>query len=430
MRTTSLVLALSLLWITACTPAAADIIQVGSWNIEWLGKPEMRKSAAQQPADLAAEIAASGVDVLALQEICDDFPEHDRLGNKTLDEVCAILNRRGGAQWKYELFPKRDPYAETQLTGVAWNQARVQRVGGAMRIEPVDLLGDNFITWDRQPYAAKFSAGEGKTDFVIIPLHMKSNYGASTSKMAQHRAAEASALVGQLPAIKQAFGDDDIILIGDTNMLSADEPGLKKFVQAGFRDLNAQDQNTHVENAPFDRALVPNKQPEFANARETVHYAKNKREFNDKLSDHYLISFQILVGKDDDEGGAPAAMPIAPQTPRPSPQQPTDLQILAVLPDPFGPDDGKEAVVLASSSTRPLKLDGWKLTDDDGGEIKLSGEIPPCSVITIHSPGQSWLSNSGDELRLVDPQGTVIDDVTYARDDVKPGKYVTNLKRK
>ncbi|MCC9606636.1 endonuclease/exonuclease/phosphatase family protein [Blastopirellula sp. JC732] len=430
MRISSLLIALSLLCTGACTPAAADIIQVGSWNIEWLGKPEMRNSPPQKPEDLAAEIETAGVDVLALQEICDDYPEHDRLGNKTLDQVVALLNRRKGNDWKYELFPKRDVYAEAQLTGVAWNEARVKRVGGAMRIEPVDLLGDNYYTWDRQPHAAKFSAGEGKTDFVIIPLHMKSNYGSSTSEMAKHRAAEASALIVELPKIKKTFGDDDIILIGDTNMLSAKEEGEKKFVGAGFRDLNAEDQNTHVKDAPFDRVFVPKDQKEFANSREVVHTAKNSRDYERKLSDHYLISFQILVGADDDDGGAPPAASVAPQMPRPSPQKSTDLQILAVLPDPYSQDDGKEAVVLASSSTRALSLDGWKLLDDDGGEIKLSGEIPPCSVITIHNPGQSWLSNSGDELRLVDPQGTIIDDVSYTRDDVAPGKYVTNLKRR
>ncbi|UUO06814.1 lamin tail domain-containing protein [Blastopirellula sp. J2-11] len=430
MRTISLLVALSLLWITACTPASADIIHVGSWNIEWLGKPEMRKSPQQKPADLAAEIRASGVDVLALQEICDDYPEHDRLGNKTLDEVCVVLNRQAGNQWKYELFPKRDIYAEDQLTGVAWNEARVQRVGGAMRITPVDLLGDNYITWDRQPYAAKFSAGEGKTDFVVIPIHMKSNYGDSAGEMRKHRAAEASALIAELPAVRKMFGDEDIIILGDTNALSADEEGIQKFVKAGFRDLNAADRSTHTKDAPFDRALVPQNQPEFANAREVIHSGQDRRDYRNKLSDHYLISFQILTGKDDDQGGAPQAASTAPQTPRPSPQQPTDVQILAVLPDPFAQDDGKEAVVIANSSTRAVSLAGWKLTDDDGGEIMLSGEIPPCSVITIHHPQEAWLSNSGDELRLLDAKGAVIDEVTYGREDVKPGKFVTNLKRR
>lgn len=429
MRLTPLFIVLTLLLTSGCTPASADIIQVGSWNIEWLGKPEMRKSPPQKAEDLAAEISASGVDVLALQEISDDFPAHDHLGNKTLDEVCALLNRRAGNQWKYELFPKRDLYAEDQLTGVAWNEARVQRVGGALRITPVDLLGDNYITWDRQPYAAKFSAGEGKTDFVVIPIHMKSNYGGNVSAMSKHRAAEASALIAELPAVRKIFGDDDIIILGDSNALSAQEEGLEKFAKAGFRDLNSADRSTHVKDAPFDRALVPLNQPEFANAREVIHYGKNSRDYRDKLSDHYLISFQILVGKDDDQGTAPPVASTAPQMPRPSPQQPSDVQILAVLPDPFAQDDGKEAVVIANSSTRPLKLDGWKLTDDDGAEIKLSGEIPPCSVITVHHPHEAWLSNSGDELRLIDAKGTIIDEVSYSRDDVKPGKFITNLQR-
>ncbi|MFI4874495.1 MAG: lamin tail domain-containing protein [Blastopirellula sp. JB062] len=421
----------------ACAPASADVIQVGSWNIEWLGKPEKRKNPPQLSADIAAEIAASGVDVLALQEICNNFSTHERIGNKTLDDVCAILNRRSGNQWKYELFPKRDPYATEQLTGVAWNESRVRRVGDAMRIKPIDLPNDDFVTWDRQPYAAKFSSGEGKTDFVVIPIHMKSNYGDSVSRMRKHRAAEAKALIEQLPNVRRTFGDDDLIIIGDTNALSADEEGLQALVKAGFRDLNSADRSTHVKDDPFDRAFVPQNQPEFANAREVVHYGRNGRDYRKKLSDHYLISFQILAGKDDDaDGDGPEPSDTAapqmskPQAPKPSPQQASDVRILAVLPDPFAQDDGNEAVVIANSSTLPVSLQGWRLSDDDGAKILLQGEIPACSAITVRHAHESWLSNGGDELRLHDAQGTLIDEATYRREDVRPGKFITNLNRR
>ncbi len=53
------------------TPA----ITVGTWNIEWLGKPNMRSGVAhdvaQKPDDLAAYIDLSDVDILALEEIDD-----------------------------------------------------------------------------------------------------------------------------------------------------------------------------------------------------------------------------------------------------------------------------------------------------------------------------------------------------------------------
>ncbi|XZE33737.1 hypothetical protein SH501x_004532 [Pirellulaceae bacterium SH501] len=54
----------------------ADKVRFGAWNIEWLGKPENRRGTgedlAQTKDNLAKYIAASGVSVLALEEICDD----------------------------------------------------------------------------------------------------------------------------------------------------------------------------------------------------------------------------------------------------------------------------------------------------------------------------------------------------------------------
>src|SRR5271155_2580886 len=65
-------------------------VRLGTWNIEWLGNPGMRKKAAQKPEDIAKYIMASKVDLLGLNEITTNL-EGETLGNKTLIEVLAII---------------------------------------------------------------------------------------------------------------------------------------------------------------------------------------------------------------------------------------------------------------------------------------------------------------------------------------------------
>src|SRR5262245_63865600 len=89
-----------------------SIARIGTWNIEWLGRPEKRgdidKDIPQSPADIAKYIIASKVDILALNEISHDGESIDPPTNKTLTEALSLVKKETGKTWKHMLFPKDD----------------------------------------------------------------------------------------------------------------------------------------------------------------------------------------------------------------------------------------------------------------------------------------------------------------------------------
>lgn len=283
------------------TSALAGQVVLGSWNIEHLGD----RKEGQAPTDLAAMLRIASLDVLALQEIHDTDPGPAMVNDK-LDATFAKLKEDGAGSWSYVLHPEREGVTRNQHVGVAWNADRVRLVGEPFRIA---VRYDDDETWKRSPYASLFRTVDGKFDFVVISLHMKSNNvvkGLPEPK--EIRRLEAVALTEQLDAVRKHFqGERDIVLIGDTNCLSADEPSLAAYETAGFRDLNATDTGTYwsiykgkESNPPFDRVIVPDDQPEFLNCHQYVLMPVAKPEHKDRLSDHWLIATSIATDSDDD----------------------------------------------------------------------------------------------------------------------------------
>ena len=149
-------------------------IHLGSWNIEHLSKRGGREESAYA---LTEHIEMASLDVLALQEVYVTHKEDGLLRNAELDMVMSLLKEHTADSWKYELFPNRDPDDESQLCGVIWN-ASVMDWLGTQKLE-VSHRKDGYSLWDRVPHAVHFKYRQ-KTDFVVIPLHMKSNYGGAS----------------------------------------------------------------------------------------------------------------------------------------------------------------------------------------------------------------------------------------------------------
>ncbi len=272
---------------------AEDQLRIGSWNIQNLGE----RAWGQHPKALAQHLWLAGLDLLVLQEIHETDGVPQRMGNKKLDEVFRLLNARSQAEWTYRLLPKNDPKDGRRLCAVAWNRKRVRLVGAPLRIAFKEADRE---VWRRPPYALKFSAGEGRSDFVLIPLHMKSNHdGAERAR--RMRAREARALAAVLPHLRRVFEDRDIILAGDTNSLSPDEESLAIFRRAGLNDLNAAGAATYVDGkASLDRFLVASEQAEFKFSRQYALTPADRRRHAGKLSDHYLILMAVRILEDDD----------------------------------------------------------------------------------------------------------------------------------
>ena len=157
---------------------------------------------------------------------------------------------------------------------------------------------DGYSLWDRAPHAIQFKYRQ-KTDFVVVPLHMKSNFGgASRAKRVRKR--EAKTLVSKLPALADSLGELDIVLIGDTNCLNSAEPALSVIADAGFEDLNEADTGTFISGAPFDRVFIPQDRKVFQFSRQYVVVSANPADHDKYLSDHYLIKTVLKIRTDDD----------------------------------------------------------------------------------------------------------------------------------
>ena len=308
------------LWLMACFLAftassvlGQDRIRVGAWNIETLGSPEsrdyLRKSpsngygVARKPPELADLIEALRLDVLALSEIDDTKAGDGTATNRVLDEAFGILNRRDGNDWTYRLFPKRIRRHSSQHTGLAWNRRCIRAVGRRFRVPVTDVTSRRFFEWDRHPHAMKFTRGRGRTDFVVIPIHMKAGRNEAAVKQ---RRSEAEALVRELSEIQDHFQDQDIILIGDFNMLRRSEPAGRVYRRkGGLFDLNYTDRSTHIADLPFDRCYIPRAQRgnEFAGVtqvRIATPPPAAQRRFRRQLSDHWPIVLEFAEQVDDD----------------------------------------------------------------------------------------------------------------------------------
>lgn len=284
-------------------PKSADVVRVGAWNIEWLGSPENRSGPAREfaqfPEVLADYVLSAGVDVLGLAEIAATN-EEPPLRSAILDRVFEIVKEKGGGTWEHELFPART--GRNQNLGIAWDATRVQRIGAARVVCAPDERGETGeIYLSRTPHAVTFRAGDAQTDFVVVPVHLKSNRGGD---FATHRAKEAEFLLTALPA---AAVDPDVIIIGDFNCSNAREPAPAALAGAGFVDLNASDASTHWRYGALDRGFVPAAQPEFARrefevVREEYLSARqmDAEAFKKHLSDHFMVVTQVQVGPDDD----------------------------------------------------------------------------------------------------------------------------------
>lgn len=289
-------------------PASTDAITIASWNIEWLGNPSQRsgeaKGVAQETADLAEAIKRSDAAVIALQEISPTGTPGpgDTPRSKELDAVASKL----GTDWSYLLFPSR---SGDQFTGFLYNAAVVSlvsdREGDAWRVPvPTRRSSQGSGLWVRPPAAVKFSAGPGKSDFVLIVVHMKADF---EGQFARHRDEEARALAALLPDVRRVFKDEDILVLGDTNMTDDNEPAEKIYENAGLKDLNTANAGTHWRGGGTDKIFVPAGQPEFASSTfrvithdRVLNRSMSPAAYKRRFSDHYMVTTKLGVWDDDD----------------------------------------------------------------------------------------------------------------------------------
>ncbi len=293
-----------------------SFLQIGSLNIEHLSGAS-REDKKQTAYAISEHIEMAGIDILALQEIYVTSTDDDgKRRNSELDRICELLEEHLRVKWDYKLYPKRQANRKTQLVALLWNTSRVRK-SDEMKI-PVEHEKDGFPLWDRAPHAVKFSMlmdvwvktdgvwkqQEEQKSIIVIPVHMKSNYGGPT-KARRVRQHEAQTLVHNLPGVRETLKDESIVIIGDTNCLNAYEPAIETFVDAGFRDLNNNDSATYWSKSygesPFDRAFVAEGRNEFKYTRQYVLRSSDLNRHDRFISDHYMIKISVKTYLDDSD---------------------------------------------------------------------------------------------------------------------------------
>src|SRR5512139_244461 len=101
-----------------------------------------------------------------------------------------------------------------------------------------------------------------------------------------------------------------------------------------------------------------------------------------------------------------------------------DVVVVAALPDPEGPDRGHELVTLLNTTAVPIDLTGWGLVDAAGGRKVLAGTIAGGAVTQVEVDGPVQLGNGGDSVVLLSSSGESIDQVTYAKNQVRTGRTI------
>ncbi|MEO1237112.1 MAG: hypothetical protein AAFX76_10020, partial [Planctomycetota bacterium] len=161
-------------WCIAVLAAASaigqtpdDTLRIGSWNLD-LHRVNAESGGWQRNPSgetLAAVFRLMSADVVVLQEVAIRV---DRQGPRPRNPQLTEALRRLDGDWEHVLVPTAYTRHSNMATGVAWNRRRVSLVNGPLGWKPPvrhrEVGGSR--AWLRPPHGFKFSAGEGRTDFV------------------------------------------------------------------------------------------------------------------------------------------------------------------------------------------------------------------------------------------------------------------------
>jgi micrococcal nuclease len=102
-----------------------------------------------------------------------------------------------------------------------------------------------------------------------------------------------------------------------------------------------------------------------------------------------------------------------------------DVAIVGLLPDPAGPDAGRETITLKNNSNVGQSLDGWVLKDAANHQMVLGPTtVAPSATDEITVQGRLSLNNKGDEITLLDKNGKRKSQVAYTARQVSSGQPI------
>jgi 5'-nucleotidase len=238
------------------TPAPEDVggdIRVASFNVlnyfvhfggDARGADD-EAGLAKQEAKIVAAISALDADVIALEEIENSVRFAPNDPQMALKRLVAALNTRDGAgTWDYVRSPANLPPAAQQdfiTTAIIFKPGAVTPSGASQTIN------DETVWFNaREPIAQTFTAGQ--VTFTVVANHMKSksssdsatgdnaDAGDGQGAFNGDRVRQARSLTAFVESLKTSSGSDDVIVLGDFNAYTHEDP-MQVFYDASLDDV-------------------------------------------------------------------------------------------------------------------------------------------------------------------------------------------------
>ncbi|MGR6963809.1 ExeM/NucH family extracellular endonuclease [Geodermatophilus sp. URMC 61] len=199
----------------------------------------------EQAGKIVPAIRALGADVVTLLEIEDTDTTGLTPGNAdtALADLVRRLDEAAGAEvWAYVPLPQ-ELYAvprDAIRNGIVYRTDRVQPVG-----DPVGLADESVWANAREPQAQTFAA-DGDA-FTVVANHFKSKSpgdatgdnvddGDGQGQWNGDRVRQARSVAAFAAGLAQRTGDPDVVLMGDLNAYSQEDP-VEELRAAGWTDL-------------------------------------------------------------------------------------------------------------------------------------------------------------------------------------------------
>ena len=210
----------------------------------------------RQQAKIVDAINTLDASVVSLEEI-----ENSDAFGKDRDESLSILvdalnAEAGGERWAFAQSPQSLPADEDVIrTAFIYQPDEVQPVGDSAILTDSDAFGNA-----REPLAQAFTTGDDEEPFVAIVNHFKSkgsgsgdgnvDNGDGQGNSNADRVAQAQALVGFADEQKEAAGTEDVVLLGDFNSYTEEDP-MQVFYEAGYTNIGKEftDEQTYLFGA-------------------------------------------------------------------------------------------------------------------------------------------------------------------------------------
>ncbi|MFJ2317256.1 ExeM/NucH family extracellular endonuclease [Glutamicibacter sp. NPDC087661] len=201
----------------------------------------------RQQSKIVAALGKFTADVVVLEEI-ENSARFGQNRDAALAHLVNELNQEAGQKvWSYVPTPSVVPADEDVIrTAIIYRDKSVKPIDESV------ILDDPAFVNARDPLAQAFQrvGGNQNTRFLVVANHFKSkgsdpadgsgnaDSGDGQGAWNEARVGQAEALVGFADGLKKSRNTDQVLLAGDFNSYSAEDP-MQVLVEAGYVDLGA-----------------------------------------------------------------------------------------------------------------------------------------------------------------------------------------------